>query len=283
MQIRIEKTTRHVLWFFGLAFGLSWVGWVPAALWGKDVMSSYWVVPFLLGGFGPSAAGVIMLYRTRSAAQIKKFWARLFEFKRISPAWYGIIFLLFPLLLGAALGIHRLLEGTIPTFEQLQRLGEQPALLIGLVVGGLLFGPLSEELGWRGFAQDELLSTHSPLATSLITAPFWWAWHLPLFFIEGTSQSTYWMEGGMFWVFLLQTFPLAITLTWSSVFNRNSILAPVLVHFMFNTSISFVHPLPGRVAVINMLLFTAVTVGMVCAADQKKKEPIDGRNMSGRS
>jgi len=271
MKRREENHTRSLLRFFGLAFALTWLGWVPAALWGKDVMSSPWVIPFLLGGFGPSAAGVIMLYRTRSAAQIKEFWARLFDFRRISPAWYGIIFLLFPLLLGAALVIHRLLGGSIPAFEQIQRLGEQPVLLIGLTVIGLLTGPLSEELGWRGFAQDELLSTRSPLAAGLIIAPVWWAWHLPLFFIEGTSQSTYWMAGGMFWVYLLQTFPLAITLTWSSVANRKSILAPVLVHFMFNTSISLVHPLPGRAAVINMLLFTAVTVGMVGAAYQEKQ------------
>lgn len=249
--------------FFILTFGLSWLGWVPTALWGKQVLTFPWVVPFLLGGFGPSLAGVIQLYRTRTREERGQFWRRLVSFKSISPAWYLAIFLSFPLLLAAAVGLHLLLGGAVPPLDGLKAVGEQPVMLVGLVVSGVLTGPLSEELGWRGFALDELLEHRTPLAAGLITAPIWWAWHLPLFWTAGTSQSEYWMTGSLFWVFLVQTFPLSVLLTLSAVKNQRSILAPVLAHFAFNTALSLAHPLPERVIVINAVLLSVAAVGLV--------------------
>lgn len=254
---------RPLLAFFILAFSLSWLCWIPTALFGEEVLSSLWVIPFLLGGFGPSAAGVILLYRTREPQEVKEFWSRLLDFRRISPAWYLGILIGFPLLLGAAVGVDILLGGEAPALEQVQVLGEQPLMLVGLVVGGLLTGPLSEELGWRGYALDELLKRRSALGASLVTTPIWWAWHLPLFWTAGTSQSEYWMSGGLFWVFLVQTFPLSILLTWSAMDNQRSILAPVLVHFAFNTALSLAHPLPERVMVINAVLLGLAAGGLV--------------------
>jgi hypothetical protein len=30
--------------------------------WGRDYASSAWLIPFMVGGFGPSVAGIIMIY-----------------------------------------------------------------------------------------------------------------------------------------------------------------------------------------------------------------------------
>lgn len=263
--------------FFILTFGLSWLGWVPTALWGEQVLTFPWVIPFLLGGFGPSLAGVIQLYRTRTREERGQFWRRLVSFKRISPAWYLGVFLSFPLLLASAVGIHLLLGGAVPPLGGLKALGKQPVMLIGLVVGGILTGPLSEELGWRGFALDELLEHRTPLAASLITAPIWWAWHLPLFWTAGTSQASYWMTGSLFWVFLVQAFPLSVLLTWTAVKNKRSILAPVLAHFAFNTALSLAHPLPERVIVINAVLLSLAAVGLAAwcpAVDRSRRQVV---------
>lgn len=272
-----QTQNRPLLEFFVLTFVLSWLGWVPTALWGKQIFSSVWLVPFLLGGFGPSAAGVIQLYRTRGRRERKEFWRRLLDARRISLSWYLGIFLGFPAALAAAVGIHRLLGGRMPALDQIQTLVEQPVMLVGLVVGGLLTGPLSEELGWRGFALDELLKNRSPLEASLITAPIWWAWHLPLFWTAGTSQSGYWMQGGLFWVFMVQTFPLAVLLTLSAVDNQRSILAPVLAHFAFNTALSLAHPLPERVIVINAVLLSLAAAGLAAwrpAVDRSRRQAV---------
>jgi len=271
-----NKTGRSSLgWFFGMAFGLSWLCWVPAALWARDVMSFPWVVPFLLGGFGPSAAGLIQLYRTRGRRERKEFWRRLFDVRRISLTWYLGLLIGFPALVGAAVGIHILLGGGPPALAQVQALADQPLMIVGLVVGGLLTGPLSEELGWRGYALDELLKRRSALGASLITAPIWWAWHLPLFWIAGTSQSEFWMTGSLFWIFLVQTLPLTILLTWSAVNNKRSILAPVLVHFAFNTSLSLAHPLPERAIVVNAVLLCLAAGGLVILTETGQSSDTD--------
>jgi hypothetical protein len=47
--------------FFTLAFVLSWLFWVPAAIMSQSTDLTPPGILFLLGGFGPSAAGVIMI------------------------------------------------------------------------------------------------------------------------------------------------------------------------------------------------------------------------------
>lgn len=264
-----RNSSRQALFFFVLTFGLSWIFWVPAALSGQDVMSSLWVIPFLLGGFGPSAAGVIFLYQYRDKNERGEFWKRLVDFKRISPAWYGFILLIFPLLLGLSFLLEYLGSGNLPELAQVKGLMAQPLALVGLILGGLLTGPLSEELGWRGFGLDRLQERWSPLLSSLVIAPLWWAWHLPLFWMSGTSQSEWWVGGVHFWIFLVQIVPLSILLTWAANHNRKSILAPVLLHFTFNTFYSLAHPLSARTAVIMAVLLILTAGGMVLSSREE--------------
>ena len=54
-----------------------------------------------------------------------------------------------------------------------------------LFVNHLFRGPLGEELGWRGFLQNELEIKHSALKSSLIVGLLWGILHLPLWMISG--------------------------------------------------------------------------------------------------
>ena len=55
--------------------------------------------------------------------------------------------------------------------------------LLGLVIlfylYNLIFGGLSEEAGWRGFALPRLQAKFSPLVSSLILGVIWAVWHAP--------------------------------------------------------------------------------------------------------
>lgn len=64
-------------------------------------------------------------------------------------------------------------------------LGLLLAFLISLIFGG----PLAEEIGWRGYALPRLHEERNPLVSDLILGVVWGLWHLPLFFIAGTTQS----------------------------------------------------------------------------------------------
>jgi membrane protease YdiL (CAAX protease family) len=88
-------------------------------------------------------------------------------------------------------------------------------------------GPLGEEPGWRGFALPRLQVLHGPLLGSLILAPLWALWHLPLFFIpSGDSPLTMFNLG----LFLISITFSTIIYTW--VFNntKGSVLMTMLVH-----------------------------------------------------
>lgn len=91
--------------------------------------------------------------------------------------------------------------------------------------------------------QDQLQKKWSPLFSSLILAPFWWAWHLPLFFMSGTTHYNWGVGTTHFWLFLAGAFPLSILLAWVYNHNDRSILAAVLLHFMANFTLSLVHPM----------------------------------------
>jgi membrane protease YdiL (CAAX protease family) len=242
----------NFLKFIGLTFLISWLFWVPVALTGQDVNESGLLIPYMLGGFGPSLAGVIMLYRTQKQQVRRDFWKSLIDFKRISENGYLVIFLVFPIVFSLAIGAAYLLGIPLPKFERVSQIGSNPLMLVGIVLTGILTGPLAEELGWRGYALDRLQSHRSDLVSSLILAPVWWAWHLPLFFMKGTTQYNWGFGSLEFWLFAAGIVPLTILLTW--VYNRNkkSILAAVLTHFMYNFTLGMVYPMTNNIFLLQV-------------------------------
>jgi membrane protease YdiL (CAAX protease family) len=113
-------------------------------------------------------------------------------------------------------------------------------LLVFLFVE-LTFGALSEELGWRGYALDELQSRWNALTSSLVLGFLWAFWHTPAFLVPGTSQYA---MGGLFsWTYIC--FLVSVTLggiihTWAYNNTGHSILvAGVLMHFAQNAAMIF--------------------------------------------
>ena len=91
----------------------------------------------------------------------------------------------------------------------------------------LLFIGLGEEPGWRGFALPRLQKKHSPLVASLILAPIWALWHLPLM-------------GNEFPVAIIPAFLISLlggTLIQTWLFNRSkgSVFGQMLFHATVNT------------------------------------------------
>jgi len=97
------------------------------------------------------------------------------------------------------------------------------------LLGGLLGGPFGEEPGWRGFALAKLQSRYSALVASLILGVLWGVWHLPFFFIKGTTQST-----TPFLLFALSTVANSILITWVYNHTRGSVLLTLLFHNALN-------------------------------------------------
>jgi hypothetical protein len=90
-----------------------------------------------------------------------------------------------------------------------------------------LFIGLGEEPGWRGFALPRLQAQHSPLIASLILAPIWALWHLPLMGNE--------FPPSIIPAFLISLLGGTLIQTW--LFNRSkgSVFAQMLFHATVNT------------------------------------------------
>lgn len=253
-MLKRECESKGLWHFWALAYGLSWLFWIPTALSGEDVTSTIWGVPYMLGGFGPSIAGIVIVYRSKKTGASRDFWERVVDFRRISAGWYPFILLVFPILFAMSFGLNSLFGNPLPEFETLAQIAANPLIVVGMVVIGLVAGPLAEELGWRGVALDRLQTRWSPFVAGLVVALFWGPWHLPLFFIHGTTQYAWGVGTSSFWLFMIATVPLSIVLTWVYNHNNRSILAAVLLHFTYNFTFSLVYPFSETVYLFQVIL-----------------------------
>lgn len=257
---------RPSVWhFFILTFALSWALWIPAALTGQTSTEFPTVLLFMLGGFGPSVAAVWLIVRHEDRATRRDFWHRLIAFRRIGWGWHLLIAAFVPAIFALTYLIHRALGGAAPGMETLATVLAQPVALLPTVIIGILAGPLSEELGWRGYALDRLRGRWGLVRANLILAAVWWLWHLPLFFIRGTSQHNLGVGTVRFWLFAANILPLTFLMTRAYDANGRSILSAVLIHFWFNFVFGLVYPVPLQFDVIRVILMFAGVGGVLLA------------------
>ena len=257
--------------FLALTFAISWALWIAAALSGKSTAELPTAPLYLLGGFGPSIAAILLLSLRSDPQTRRDFWRRVIDFSRIRPLWYLLIFLMIPLVTVAAYGFDILLGGGPYSFPIAAMLA-QPAVLIGTLILSIVAGPLSEELGWRGYALDRLQTRLAPLPAALLLGLLWWAWHLPLFFIRGTSHNTWGLFSPLSLLFLLNVLTLSVFISWAYNHNRLSTLAAILIHFVFNFIFGLVFPVPFRVELIRFIFLSLSVAAIVLATRSTKLE-----------
>ena len=242
--------------YFALALGWSWLFWVAHGRWGGPGEPSGSPL-FLIGGAGPFLAAVA-LTSLREGAEIRRsFWARVVDPRRIRGAWWLAALLLHPALVALAFATEVALGGAGPALDA--PLGSASATL-GLVFFVFWFGPLPEEIGWRGFALDRLRTRLAPVAASLVLGGVWALWHVPLFFVPHTFQAG--LEPGSLrsGIFLASLLPLSVLIGWVYEGTSRSTLAAALMHFSGNLC-GMLWAKTDRVAALELLFLTvAATV-----------------------
>jgi membrane protease YdiL (CAAX protease family) len=215
------------LWiFFGLTLGLTYLFfWGPLAVLGIPGASfagpsgpPLAIALYVFGGFTPSLVAIFLNWRAKT---LKAMWRRL-DPRTMNVKWHLVTL---GVIVTATLGqlvVIRLIGETFDASQFLSRLW----LLLPL----LILGPLSEELGWRGYALERLQTRWNALVSSLILGMVWSMWHLPLYYIVGTSQYLY---GISFFGFMLGTTTSSVLYTW--IFNNTagSIWSAVFFHWIY--------------------------------------------------
>lgn len=129
-------------------------------------------------------------------------------------------------------------------------------MLIYFFFKNLFAGSLGEELGWRGFAQNELQKKYSPLISSVIIG-FWWSmWHLPIWFTTGFMGIDLIKYIAFFLISVI-----AISIIMTAFYNLNkNLLIPIIIHQLFNFLIGIIN---GNL--IDLIMYYAILYSLVAA------------------
>ena len=258
-DITANRTTPWL--FFVLVFGLSWAFWALAA---QSSAKNAIVTTRLLhyaGGLVPIAVTIALVYLRHSPNLQMDFWRRAIEFKRIGVGWYAVVLLIAPVLTAFGAMVDMILGGEGLKLEAAKRFLQQPWTFIPFALFMLVFGPIPEELAWRGYALDGLQVKWNALISSLILGVAWTVWHLPLFFIQGSYQYSLGLGTVRFWLYMMDKIPQSVLMTWIYNNNRRSTLSAILFHFMVNL-IGELFGLTLRAEAIYILLWIIAAIGV---------------------
>jgi len=263
MSVMISKANP---WrFFVLALGISWFFWMWVILLGWNVFTFPAIILGAFGLFGPAIAEIILISRTHDKKQWRDYWQRIFDIRRISKRWHLVIWFTFPVLNTFAFLLSILAGSPLPEFETAENLLSEPWRILSFAVFILLYGPLPEELGWRGYALDGLQARYNALFSSLILSVVWALWHLPLFFMKGQWHHDVLKFGTLdFWTFIFSPIFLSILFTWIYNNTNRSTLSAIFFHFMCNFSGNLI-PLTeqGRLYSLILIIILSVVVTLI--------------------
>jgi uncharacterized protein len=239
-----------VLSFAVTAYIISWSLWLPVVLAGPTMPP--WVTVFhILGGFGPFAAALIILFVGEDKARIQEYMKSLCRWQ-LPLRWY-ISALLIPVgIVLAAMALLLLLNRSLPGLAELPPLWVLPLMLVYMT---LLGGGL-EEPGWRGFALPRLLGRYQPLTASLILGITWGFWHLPLFLAPSVSQSNIPVS-----LFMSTGVGLSVLFSWFYLKTEGSTFMAVILHAAFNTMLNWYPLHPAKIEP-----FLPLTLVVTCIA-----------------
>ncbi len=211
--------------FFIITFAFSWLLWLLPVLW-STVLPDLPEIVGLLGMFAPFGPGFAAFWLVRRAAGgegVRGLWLRGWRLD-FDKRW------LIPALgLGPLVGLLSVVGVVAFGGEVGWDDGVPPAMILPVFLLIYFANALPEEYGWRGFALDPLQRRFNTLGASLVLGLIWGLWHLPLVFIEGTTQASI-----PFAEFVLQTMVLAVLYTWLYNNTGGSVLVAALFHASAN-------------------------------------------------
>jgi len=217
--------TNVVVQFTLLTLGitlLTWGGMVAFAQFGITSEYHPWLlVLMMLGGLSPTYVSYIVLKKNGEVSGFKE-WLKTVFYAKSKPSHYFLAGLLVVLFFGTHIAVSGLAE-VAPLYMFFAML---PVVFVG---GGL------EEAGWRYIFQPELDKKYGFVLSAIVTGIIWFVWHIPLFFIPGTSQYAA-MD---LWMFAVNV--LGMTFFYGAIVRitgKAAVFLSILAHTLTNASFS---------------------------------------------
>lgn len=251
----VPSLKTSALTYFAFALGWSSLLWAASVRWDARENPADSLL-FLVAGAGPFLVAVTLTQFRESAATRRDFWVRAFDPRRLRWPWWLAALLVHPAVVALAFAVDMSLGGSLPSLEPSARSFSSVLSLLFFV---FWFGPLPEEMGWRGFALDRLQSRMTALSASLALGSVWAAWHVPLFFVPGSFQAALGLGSLRSWIFLASMVPLSVLMTWVYNNTDRSTLSAVLIHYSGNVCGALLLK-SDRVAALELVFLTLAAI-----------------------
>ena len=228
-------------------------GFAPALIVATGLLSPDWIQ---LGALSSSLAAVVLVVIEGRKGGLRELLSRALIW-RVGIQWWAIalFFMIVPSV--ASLYLYHLLGGPAVDWSGLKPLyAVVPDFIFLTIAAG--FG---EEFGWRGFLLPRLQTRHNALVSGLMVGVAWATWHIPMFFIEGTSQYEQQMQGGLLPAILgYSAFVIANSVLFTWLFNNTggSVLLAAVFHGASNTWGGYIDVYRGHFN--GIIVFMAVSV-----------------------
>lgn len=224
---------RNPLWaFIILNYTISWSFLYPSY---RIIQENDGITPLaligLIGAYGPSLAAIIVQW-VIDKKKVKALLRSLIQVRAGFKLYAFVI--LFPILLYLTVYALALLTNS----ESIQ--SHWTAGLSGIPIWFLLalpFGPMGEELGWRGFMLPKLLEKFSLIKSTIIVGLAWGIWHLASFTFPGAAIPSFLpVNPWTILLFIANTIALSMIYTYVHLRSKGSIFLAILLHAFFNAA-----------------------------------------------
>jgi uncharacterized protein len=245
-----RRTKTDLLLFLAATFAVSWLPWGVALLAGGDTSEPLPGLLYVAGTFAPTAVALLLWCCGRRRPS--------------GPGPFRTVVRWLPaaLVLGAVPPIvGALVDGALDLVVASERAASigGPLMVIPFV---LLAGPLSEEFGWRGYAQPRLRRVLAPVPTAVVLGLVWAVWHAPLFLLAGTSQAETGLISVQALLFFVTFVPLSYVIWAVSEPLRGGVAAAVVVHAASNGASGLFPTTSTAAALVTTAVTTAIAVAL---------------------
>lgn len=226
--------------FFILALGWSWLFWIPLIFLKLVFNTMPGIILYSIGGLGPALSAIYLVRTTQGKDERREFWRRVIDYKRVPWRWL-LASLFIPLLIAIlTVLITPFFTTEYSNWQPLWLVLQNPLIFVFFLVSTLLFGPLPEEIGWRGYGLESLQTKYSAVQSSLIVGLFWALWHIPLFLTKDSAfAATYPLLSPSFWLWGTSLLSISIIMTWIFNHTGKSTLTAILFHFSMSATSGF--------------------------------------------
>lgn len=236
--------------FLIITFAITGIAWGALAIFTTLSLISFThpigTMLHITGGFGPTIAALLVLEERFTCKAAVRF---VFKYKRKTMVHFWTLVAMAIAVIGiSSMELNPALPWYIVPVVFLQAV---------LIYGG------EEELGWRGIMQPILeKKLPFPIAT-VITGTVWGIWHIPLWFVEGSSQQNMAFPFFLILGVLLSFFLAALYKKTQCVFACN------VFHGLINTLLSMFVIKLNLVLVCGLIVMLVYSIYLWYSTDKK--------------